>query len=239
MDDFDFDAARGEAVADLEEATRIAGGDDGGAGGRDMVEFTLQKFVGHFGLDEVVDARAAAAPHRFGQRHHLQAGNFREEFARLGGDFLAVAEMAGVVIGDAGLRTRLFRRAKIDLDEPFADVPDFPGPLRRLGRVTRIVLEEAVEMLEMRSATGGIGDDGVEPVEIELVEEAAGVALGHFIFAVVGVKRSAAALRRGRENRATVGAQDVGGVAVDVAVDEVLDAAGEEADPVGFCGLFR
>ena len=102
MGDFDFHAARGEAVANLHEAPRIAGGDDGRAGGGDVVEFPLQKFIGHFGLDEVVDARAAAAPHRFGQRRDVEARYFGEKFAGLGGDFLAVAEVAGVVIGDAG-----------------------------------------------------------------------------------------------------------------------------------------
>ena len=102
MHDLELDAARGEAVADLEQAAGIARGDDGCAGVGDMVEFALEKFVGHFGLDEVVDAGAAAAPHRFGQRLEVEAGDFFEQFARLDGDFLAVAEMAGVVIGDAG-----------------------------------------------------------------------------------------------------------------------------------------
>ena len=51
MDDLDLDPARGEAVAYLEQASRIAGGDDGRAGGRDVVELPPQKFAGHFGLD--------------------------------------------------------------------------------------------------------------------------------------------------------------------------------------------
>jgi hypothetical protein len=88
-------------------------------------------------------------------------------------------------------------------------------------------------MLEMRSATGGVGDDGVEVIEVEMIEEAARVTLGHFIFAVVGVERAAAALGRRGDDGAAIGEEDVGGVAVDVAVNEVLNAAGEEADAVG------
>ena len=102
MHDFDLGAAGGEAVLDLEEAAGVAGGDDGGAGGGNVVELALLEFPGHFGLDEVVDAGAAAAPHRLGQRHEVEAGDGGEELAGLCGDFLAVAEVAGVVVGDAG-----------------------------------------------------------------------------------------------------------------------------------------
>ena len=87
-------------------------------------------------------------------------------------------------------------------------------------------------MLEVRAAAGGVGDDGVERVEVELVEQAAGVVLRHLVLAVVGVERAAAGLVRRRDDGAAVGEQDVGGVAVDVAVDEVLHAAGEQADAV-------
>jgi hypothetical protein len=233
MEDFNFRAARGEAVANLEEAAGIAGGDDGRAGGGDVVEFSPQKLAGHFGLDEVVNSGAAAAPHRFGKRHDVEARYVGEKFAGLGGDFLAVAEVAGVVIGDARFGGRFFGRAEADVDEPFADVLHFLGPLPGPGGIERIVVEEAVEMFEVRSAAGGVGDDGVERVEVELVEEAPGEIFRLFVFAVVGEERSATALRGRRNDRAAVGKKDVGGVAVDVAVDQILDAAGEEADVVG------
>ena len=103
VEGFDFGAAGGEAVLDLKETTGIAGGDNGRARGSDVVEFALEKFIRHFGLDQVVDARAAAAPHRLGQRHDVEAGNRIKQSARLRGDFLAVAKMAGVVIGDTGV----------------------------------------------------------------------------------------------------------------------------------------
>src|ERR1700733_14554006 len=96
----DVEAALAEAVLDLEEAAGVAGGDDRGAGGGDVVDFALKELVGHLGLDEVVDAGAATTPHGFGERLEVEAGDAREQFAWLGGDFLAVAEMAGVVVGD-------------------------------------------------------------------------------------------------------------------------------------------
>ena len=102
MNGGDVEAALAETVLDLEEAAGVAGGDDRGAGGGDVVDFALEKLVGHLGLDEVVDAGAAAAPHRFGEGLYLQAGNFAEQLAGLGSDFLAVAEVAGVVVGDRG-----------------------------------------------------------------------------------------------------------------------------------------
>ena len=78
VEGFDFGAAGGEAVLDLEEAAGVAGGDDGRSGGGDVVELALEEFVGHFGLDEVVDAGAAAAPHGFGEGLEVEAGNFRQ-----------------------------------------------------------------------------------------------------------------------------------------------------------------
>ena len=44
----------------LEEAAGVGGGDDGCAGGLDVVEFALEELVGHFRLDEVVDAGGAS-----------------------------------------------------------------------------------------------------------------------------------------------------------------------------------
>ena len=69
----------------------------------DVVQFAVEKFVGHFRLDQIVNARAAAAPGAFGQFDQFQIRNRLQDLARLRGDFLAVAQMAGLVIGH-GLR---------------------------------------------------------------------------------------------------------------------------------------
>ena len=64
-------ATGGEAVGDLEEAARIPSSKDGRASFRDVIQLSLEELVGHFGLDEVVDAGAAAAPGAFGQFDEL------------------------------------------------------------------------------------------------------------------------------------------------------------------------
>ena len=222
--------SRLKAVLNLQQAPGIPRGDNLSARGVDMVELALEELLGHFGLDEIINARAAATPHRLGQRGHLDAGNAFEEFAGLGRDLLAVAKMAGVVVGDLGVRGRFLRRAEVDLDEIFADVLELFRPLAGLGGVLRVVLEKAIKMLQMRSAPGGVRDDGIEGIEIELIEQAARVALGHFVLAIVRVQGTAAALVRRRDDGAAVGEENVGGIAVDVTIDQILDAAGEEGD---------
>ena len=54
-------------VDDLEETAGIAGSNDVSASGFDVLDFSLEQLVRHFGLNDVVDARAAAAPRRFGE----------------------------------------------------------------------------------------------------------------------------------------------------------------------------
>jgi hypothetical protein len=52
-------------INQLEQTPWIARGDNGGTSGFDMPEFAVQQIVGHFGLDEIIDSRAAAAPIAF------------------------------------------------------------------------------------------------------------------------------------------------------------------------------
>ena len=78
------DGGMGEAEGELEEAAGIAGGDDGGAGCGDVGELALEEFVGHFGLGDVVDAGAAAAPHGFGESAHFEAGDLARGFRGAG-----------------------------------------------------------------------------------------------------------------------------------------------------------
>jgi len=60
MDHAEVQSALFGAVDELEEAAGVGGGDDGCAGGLDVVEFALEELVGHFRLDEVVDAGGAS-----------------------------------------------------------------------------------------------------------------------------------------------------------------------------------
>ena len=75
MDDTEVDAVFAGAVDDLQEATRISGGDGIDASGYNALNFSIEQVIGHFGLDEVVDAGAAAAPGAFRKFDELEAGN--------------------------------------------------------------------------------------------------------------------------------------------------------------------
>ena len=100
-------AFRLRAVDDLEQAAGVAGGDDFRLGRADVLHLAFEELVGHLGLREVVNARAAAAPVALGQFHELHTGDGFQQRARLGGDFLAVAEVAGLVVSHHGFRLRV------------------------------------------------------------------------------------------------------------------------------------
>ena len=175
-----------------------------------------------FRLDETTGCPPVLPQHHIDSGERLrtsEAGNFRRGFsARLDGDFLAVAKMAGVVMGRRARSCPAFWCPEVDPDQPLADVLHLsPDHCAARAAYSRIVLEQTVEMLEVRTATGGVGDDGVEIVELEVIEQTSGIPLGHFVFAVVSVKRSAATLRRRRDDGAAVRAKDIGGVRADVA----------------------
>src|SRR6185295_1051308 len=98
--------------------------------------------------------------------------------------------------------------------------------------VSRVVLEESGVMFQMRTAPGGIGDDGVELCRWKLIELFARQLLGQTPFAIVGVQRTATKLAGRRDNFATVLGQDLHGIAIDIAENEVLGAAGQDGDLV-------
>src|SRR5688572_27866477 len=110
-----------EAIHDLEEAAGIAGRDDLGTRGLDMLNYAFEKVARHFGLDQVIDARAAAAPRAFGEFNEFEIRNCAKQRARLRGDLLAVAKVTRLVIRDYLRRAaRGFRNA--DFCEPLVNV---------------------------------------------------------------------------------------------------------------------
>ena len=107
--DLDRAAALLDLAGDLEDAADVAGGDDLGAGGRDVVHLAAAEPLRHLGLGEVVGPRRAAADLALLERDQLQAGDHPEQLPGLAADLLAVAEVAGVVIGHLH-RQRMRRR---------------------------------------------------------------------------------------------------------------------------------
>ena len=128
MDDAHVLLRLAEAGLELHGAAGVAGGADLRAGLGQMAELAVQKFLRHLGLRDVVDARAAAAPVGFGQFHEVQTGNGAQQFARRLGNFLAVAKVAGLMVGHAFRRRGTGGMLQADLREPFVDVLQFLGP---------------------------------------------------------------------------------------------------------------
>ena len=92
-----------ETGLNLEVASRIGGVHGLGACGADVVDFLFEKFLRLFGLCQVVNPSASAAPRGVRQRQHVGAG-FSQKLTRLVGDFLSVAQVTRVVVGGFVLR---------------------------------------------------------------------------------------------------------------------------------------
>ena len=87
-------------------------------------------------------------------------------------------------------------------------------------------------MAEVITTATGVGDDRVELRRRKEIDHPLGQCLGRIDFAIVRVERAAAGLDGRGVHFATVGQEDVRGIAVDVGEDEILDAAREQGDAV-------
>ena len=89
-----------QSALELQQATRISRGHRQGAGLDNVTYFTFLKFRRHLRLRDIVNARAAATPHRLRQLDQLEAGDGGEDFSRLPGYLLTVAQMTSLVVSD-------------------------------------------------------------------------------------------------------------------------------------------
>ena len=62
MDHAEVQAVFAGTVLNLEKAPGIASRDSRDTRFPDFIDFTIEKFAGHFRLNDIVDSRAAAAP---------------------------------------------------------------------------------------------------------------------------------------------------------------------------------
>ena len=113
-----------EAALDLEVATGISDGDAVGFCGEDFFDFAAAEAFGFFGMRDAVNAGAAAAERGLGQVDQVAIEEGLQERARLGRNFLAMAKMAGVVVGRA-LGWDAAGWLEAEFDEPFMDIADF------------------------------------------------------------------------------------------------------------------
>ena len=89
---------------DLHQAARVGGDQHLGPGRDDVGGLAVAQLAGRLGVDDVVDARRAAAQLGLGDLLQRQAGDRLEQPPRLGADALGVREVAGVVVGDRSSR---------------------------------------------------------------------------------------------------------------------------------------
>src|SRR5258705_13603795 len=101
--------------SNLQNASGVAGRDDVRLQRGDVARLAVAKLHRRLRLDEIVDARAAAADLRFQRREQFDAGNRRQQRARLRLDALRVREVTRVVVDDTRLYWMALRARLADL----------------------------------------------------------------------------------------------------------------------------
>ena len=100
------------AVRHVRETTRISRCNDFTFRRFDVLQFSIKKFVRHFRLDQIVNARAAATPRAFGKLRQFQIRDCFQKLARLRGDFLPMTKMTRFVISHV-LRRKILDRKSV------------------------------------------------------------------------------------------------------------------------------
>ena len=122
VDDLDRAAAFLDLAGDLEDAADVAGGDHLGPGRGDVVHLAAAEPLGHLGLGQVVGPGGAAADLASPRAGPARGrGSSPSSWRGWVADLLAVAEVAGVVIGHLH-RQRVRRRDRAERDEELGDV---------------------------------------------------------------------------------------------------------------------
>ena len=131
------------------------------------------------------------------------------------------------MIGDVLLLrfTISLRRLDTNLAQPLMNVLHLGVPKMRSLAILRIVFEQRGVVFQVRPAAGGVGDDGVVMLGRKLVDLPLGKGLRQAPLSVVRVQRTAAVLLRRRDDFTTVAGQDLDGVQIHIAEDQVLRAA--------------
>src|SRR5262245_40258365 len=102
---------------DLGDAAGVARNDDAGPGLADALDLPPGQLTRDLRLQDIVDARAAAAELAVRQLDQADAGNTAQERAGLAPHLLPVGKMAGIVIRDHGRQLRRGRSASASSSE--------------------------------------------------------------------------------------------------------------------------
>src|SRR6266851_18325 len=204
---------------DLEEAARVRRRDHPRAGLDDARELAFEQLARHAGLEEIVDARAAAAEVAVGKLDEPEPGDPAQKLARLLPDPLAVDQVTGIVVRDRQIEGP---ERQVGAGQHFRDIANARGEARELGNPMAVLLHR-------RAAARGVGDD-----EIEVVGKRAGerARAGRMGIHSPGVKLegTAAALRLGDHDFEAGQPEEASRVPVHTRVEVALDAARQEPD---------
>ncbi len=176
VDHLNIQTGAASAGGQLHLAAGAAGGNVICLGGSQVVGLALQHFEGSLVMRDELAAGGTAAPIGFGQFDELDPIDHFEEFTRLLPHPLGAAEVAGVVVGDAGIHAqgRFFER---DGQQEFADVAYFGAESCRPGGPGRVVCQYVTVILEGGTAGGAIGDDELHLCGFEEGDVVAGLLL--------------------------------------------------------------
>ena len=183
-------------------------------------------------MRDVVNPGTAAAERALGHFVQANAGDLGEQAARRGGDPLRVREVTRFLIGDGAVEPSE-TVAKADVVEQLADIAD---PRRkRNGTIVpgRVIGEEMTVLFERRAAAGGVDHVPICAALFERDDVAPGELATAIHLARVDGDRTAAALRRRRDDVTTRALQHANGCVVGLGEGHVHDAA-----RVHECGSF-
>ncbi len=213
--------------AKLEHAAWIRGSDHRGIRAFRVAHLDFQQIERSFRLCDVVDPGRSAALIRKRHFDQLEAGNGAQKFARSFRDFLAVQEMAGILVSDAK-RKALQRRGEADFGEEFGYV--FHLLLEGFGlhvfgsaRTKKLRV-----LLERRTASCGVCENGVERLGEERRHVCAREIACDIAHSGMNGQRSAAELASGDDDLAAVGLEDANRRIVQFGETDLRDAAGKK-----------
>src|SRR6266446_200231 len=204
---------------DLEEAARVRRRDHPRAGLDDTRELAFEQLARHAGLEEIVDARAAAAEVAVGKLDEPELGDPAQKLARLLPDPLAVDQVTGIVVRDRQIEGP---ERQVGAGQHFRDIANARGEARELGNPMAVLLHH-------RAAARGVGDDEIEVVGKRAGERARSGRMG-IHSPGVKLEGTAAALRRGDHDFEAGQPEEASRVPVHTRVEVALNAARQEPD---------
>ncbi len=196
----------------------------------DVRRLPCADFRGRLGLNEVVDACAAAADFRLGRCDQPDARDLMQQRTRLEANPLPVRQMTGVVIDDPGLDGVTAGSRFAELDEHLGNVPDTRAERSCPWRPCGIVSKEVTVLLHGRPAAGSIDHNALYRGLLEYLDRASGETSCLFAIARMERQRAAASLSARCVDIAPLGGKHPHGCLVHVIECKPLHTTSQHAD---------